>query len=86
MRRKFLNLDSLKCHFPDFGERFYRILIVKKWHCCSIGYSLRAPIGVGGRLLARVLKEGVQFCYIDTSTVERGGGGGGRENVPLENL
>jgi hypothetical protein len=37
------------------------------------------------RLLARVLKEGVQFWYNDTSTV-RGGGGGGRENVPLENL
>ena len=37
------------------------------------------------RLLARVLKEGVQFWY-DTSTVKGGGGGGGRENVPLENL
>ena len=37
------------------------------------------------RLLARVLKEGVQFRYNDTSTV-RGGGGGGQENVPLENL
>ena len=24
---KFLNLDSLKYHFPDFGERFYRILM-----------------------------------------------------------
>jgi hypothetical protein len=30
---KFLNLDSLKCHFPDFGERFYRILMVRKRHC-----------------------------------------------------
>jgi hypothetical protein len=31
--RKFLNLHSLKCHFLDFGERFYRILMVRKWHC-----------------------------------------------------
>jgi hypothetical protein len=38
------------------------------------------------RLLARVLKEGVQFWCNETSTVKRGGGGGGRENVPLENL
>jgi hypothetical protein len=41
------------------------------------------------RLLARILKEGVQFWYNDTSTVRGGGGGGGgevRENVPLENL
>jgi hypothetical protein len=30
--------------------------------------------GEGGRLLARVLKEGVQFWYNDTSTVKRGGG------------
>jgi hypothetical protein len=47
---KFLNLDSLKCHFPDSGERFYRILMVRERHCCSIGYSLSlgAPIGVGG--------------------------------------
>ena len=29
------------------------------------------------RLLARVLKEGVQFWYNDTSTVGGGGGGGG---------
>jgi hypothetical protein len=36
-----------------------------------------------GRLLARILKEGVQFWYNDTSTVKRGGV---RENVPLENL
>jgi predicted peroxiredoxin len=35
------------------------------------------------RLLARVLKEGVQFWYNETPTVK---GGGGRENVPLENL
>jgi hypothetical protein len=40
---------------------------------------------MGSRLLARVLKEGVQFWYNDTSTV-KGGGGGGWENVPLENL
>ena len=37
------------------------------------------------RLLARVLKEDVQF-YNDTSTVKSWGGGGVRENVPLENL
>ena len=30
---KFFNLDSLKCHFPDFGERFYRIVTVRKRHC-----------------------------------------------------
>ena len=30
---KFLNLESLKCHFPDFRERFYRILMVRKRHC-----------------------------------------------------
>jgi hypothetical protein len=30
---KFLNLESLKCHFPDSGERFYRILMVRKQHC-----------------------------------------------------
>jgi hypothetical protein len=29
----FLNLDSLKCHFLDFGGRFYRILMVRKRHC-----------------------------------------------------
>jgi hypothetical protein len=31
--RKFLNLDSLKCLFLDFGERFHRILMVRKRHC-----------------------------------------------------
>jgi hypothetical protein len=30
---KFLNLHSLKCHFLDFGEIFYRILMVRKRHC-----------------------------------------------------
>jgi hypothetical protein len=30
---KFLNRESLKCHFPDFGEIFYRILMVRKRHC-----------------------------------------------------
>jgi hypothetical protein len=34
-------------------------------------------------LLARILKEGVQFWYNDTSTVKREEV---RENVPLENL
>ena len=29
----FLSLESLKCHFPDFGVRFYRILMVRKRHC-----------------------------------------------------
>jgi hypothetical protein len=53
---KFLNLDSLKCHFLDFGERFYRILMVRKRHC-NISEALAnvfalspkpgAPIGVG---------------------------------------
>jgi hypothetical protein len=38
---------------------------------------------IWSRLLARVLKGGVQFWHTDTSTVK---GGGGRENVPLENL
>jgi hypothetical protein len=28
--RKFLNLESLKCHFLDFGEDFDRILMVRK--------------------------------------------------------
>jgi hypothetical protein len=30
---KFLNLESLKCNFPDFRERFNRILMVIKRHC-----------------------------------------------------
>jgi hypothetical protein len=30
---KFLNLESLKYHFLDFGERFHRILMVRKRHC-----------------------------------------------------
>jgi hypothetical protein len=30
---KFLNVHSLKCHFLDFGERIYRILMVRKRHC-----------------------------------------------------
>jgi hypothetical protein len=28
--RKFLNLESLKCHFLDFGGSFDRILMVRK--------------------------------------------------------
>ena len=28
-----LNLNSLKYHFPEFGERFYRILMDRKRHC-----------------------------------------------------
>jgi hypothetical protein len=39
---------------------------------------------IWSRLLARVLKGGVQFWHTDTSTVK--GRGGRRENVPLENL
>jgi hypothetical protein len=52
----FLNLESLKCHFLDFGERFYRILMVRKRHC-NISEALAnvfalspkpgAPTGVG---------------------------------------
>jgi hypothetical protein len=37
-----------------------------------------------GRLLARVLKEGVQFWYNETSTVKGGGGGGGSRKCPSE--
>ena len=49
--------------------------------------GLPYKIFMGSRLLARVLKEGVQFWYNETFTVKGGGGGGGvRENVPLENL
>ena len=33
LTRKIFELDSLKCHFLDFGERFYRILMVRKRHC-----------------------------------------------------
>ena len=52
----------------------------------SVWESMRA--GGQTRLLARVLKEGVQFWYNDTSTVKsgRGGGGGCSKKVPLENL
>jgi hypothetical protein len=39
--------------------------------------KIASPIQVSIRLLARVVKEGVQFWYNDTSTVKRGGGGGG---------
>jgi hypothetical protein len=46
--------------------------------------GLSYEIFMGSRLLARVLKESIQFWYNETSTVK--GGGGGRENVPLENL
>jgi hypothetical protein len=38
----FLNLDSLKCHFLDFGERFYRILMVRKRH--SVTYQRPWPM------------------------------------------
>ena len=53
-----IHIDSLKCHFLDFGERFYRILMVRKRHCNIskalanvFAQSLGAPIwpiGVGG--------------------------------------
>jgi hypothetical protein len=60
-RGKFLNLESLKRHFLDFGERFYTILMVRKRHCniyqrppwsMFLLYSLSLgapiwPIGVG---------------------------------------
>ena len=35
------------------------------------------PANLVAKLLARVLKDGVQFWYNDTSTVKGGGGGGG---------
>jgi hypothetical protein len=51
---------SLKCHFLDFGERFHRIVMVRKRHC-NISEALANvfalspkpgapiwPIGVGG--------------------------------------
>jgi hypothetical protein len=38
------------------------------------------------KLLARVLKEGVQFWYSDTSTVKRGGGGGFEKTFLWKNL
>ena len=41
--RTFLNLDSLKYHFPEFGERFYRILMVRKRHC-NISEALLANV------------------------------------------
>jgi hypothetical protein len=37
---KVLNLHSLKCHFLDFGERFHRILMVRKRHQCNISEAL----------------------------------------------
>jgi hypothetical protein len=47
-------------------------------------WDLETRVACGHRLLARILKEGVQFWYDDTSTGR--GGGRVRENVPLENL
>jgi hypothetical protein len=42
------------------------------------GYKVRLfPAILVAKLLARVLKDGVQFWYNDTSTVKGGGGGGG---------
>ena len=47
-------------------------------------YLVEEPLS---RLLARVLKEDVQFWYNETSTVKEGRGGGEvREDVPQENL
>jgi hypothetical protein len=43
-------------------------------HTNSSPFDYVLPTSFPGRLLARVLKEGVQFWYNDTSTV-RGGGG-----------
>jgi hypothetical protein len=43
---KFLNLESLKCHFLDFGERFYRILM--PWPMFLLyRLSLGPPLGLG---------------------------------------
>jgi hypothetical protein len=33
IRKFFESTRSLECHFLDFGERFYRILMVRKRHC-----------------------------------------------------
>jgi hypothetical protein len=38
------------------------------------------------RLLARILKEGVQYWYVFETSIVEGWGEGVRENVPLENL
>jgi hypothetical protein len=48
---KFFNLDSLKCHFLDFGEIFYRILMVRKRHC-AWGPPF-GPLGLGALGFAR---------------------------------
>ena len=42
---KVLNLESLKCHFPDFGEWFYRILMVRKRQMCNISEALANVFG-----------------------------------------
>ena len=38
--RKFLNLQSLKCHFLDFGGSFDRILIVGKQHFSMLKFTI----------------------------------------------
>jgi hypothetical protein len=43
-REKCLNLESLKCHFLDFGERFYTILMVRKRHCNLISEASLANV------------------------------------------
>ena len=48
-------------------------------HTNSSPFDYVLPTSFPGRLLARVLKEGVQFWYNDTSTVRGGGGGGSRK-------
>jgi hypothetical protein len=66
-RGKLLNLESPKCHFLDFGERVYTILMVRKRHCNISESSLANvfalqpepggppiwPIGVGAPGFAR---------------------------------
>ena len=39
--RKFLNLESLKCHFLDFREDFDRILMVRKQRFSMSKFTIR---------------------------------------------
>ena len=38
--RKFLNLESPKCHFLDFGGRFDRILMVRKLRFSMLKFTI----------------------------------------------
>jgi hypothetical protein len=52
-----------------------RLILWVHWRSNFFGPSLEVHTEVSLRLLARVLKEAVQFWYNDTSTVKSGGGG-----------